>query len=332
MPAFTILGAGTWGTVMAAHLSSAGHRCIIWHHRQALVKSLFTQRRHPNLSDFELSGGVEVTSDLPRAVSACDVLVIAVPAQNVRTVIQQSKPHLGKRPVVNLSKGIETHTVMRMSEVIADAGAVPFRRIASLYGPSHAEEVSRRLPTTLVAASVDLAYARRLQEYFSTPTMRVYASQDIIGVEIGGSMKNVIAIAAGICIGLGFGDNSLAALLTRGLAEITRLGVAAGAKAATFAGLSGIGDLLVTCYSLHSRNRYLGVEIGRGIPLEKVQAGMTMLAEGVQTARSVQELAARLKVDLPICREVSRVLFEDKAPLAAITDLMNRDLRDEDAP
>ena len=324
-----VLGAGTWGTVMADHLHQAGHAVVLWHYRPEFARALQDSRRHPHLVGFLLPDGIPVTSDLEQALSGRHIAVVAVPSQEVRTVMKQAAGWLRDARIANLSKGIENGTLMRVSEVIAEVTSVPPEMIASIYGPSHAEEVLRQVPTTLVAASTSLAYARELQKTLSTQSLRVYANDDIVGVELGGSVKNVIAIAAGICLGLGFGDNTMAALTTRGLAEITRLGLALGARATTFSGLSGVGDLAVTVYSRHSRNRRLGIELGRGYKYREVLDDMGMVAEGVATARSVHDLAARLNVDMPICREVHQVLFEEKAPRQAITDLMTRELRDE---
>ncbi len=326
---FCVLGAGSWGAVIAAHLHRSGHPTTCWHFIEQEAHEFESTRRHPFLDGFEFPPGLRLTSNLHEALDSGDIVVVAVPSQVVRRVMEQAAPLIGDRPVMNLSKGIEQGTLMRMSEVILATTEVPPERIATVYGPSHAEEVMQQLPTTLVAASENLDYAQRLQQLLSTQRLRVYTNRDIIGVELGGSVKNVIAIAAGICVGIGYGDNTLAALVTRGLAEITRLGLALGADRHTFAGLAGIGDLVVTAYSRHSRNRYLGLEIGKGRKVQDVLDGMEMVAEGLYTAQSVMGLAEKLKVDLPICREVHRVLFEDKDPRQAIIDLMTRDLRDE---
>ncbi|MCH7496513.1 MAG: NAD(P)-dependent glycerol-3-phosphate dehydrogenase [Candidatus Marinimicrobia bacterium] len=323
------MGAGTWGTVMAAHLHQAGHGVVLWHYRAEFAHDLSATRRHPHLEEFELPRGIPVTSNLEKALSKCDIAVVAIPSQKVRAVLGSHPALFRGRRVANLTKGIEVGTLQRMSEVIASETGLSPDRIASIYGPSHAEEVMRQAPTTLVAASTNLDYARELQKVFSTRYLRVYANRDIIGVELGGSVKNVIAIAAGISTGLGFGDNTLAALTTRGLAEITRLGLAMGADAATFAGLSGVGDLAVTVYSRHSRNRQLGLEMGRGGNYQEILAEMGMVAEGVGTARSVMGLAEKYGVSLPICQEVYQILFEGKDPRSAISALMSRDLRDE---
>ncbi|MCH7520886.1 MAG: NAD(P)-dependent glycerol-3-phosphate dehydrogenase [Candidatus Marinimicrobia bacterium] len=326
---FTVLGAGTWGSVMAAHLHDAGHRVTLWHFLEDEAKTFERTRRHPFLEGFTLPEGLAVTADLPKAIAAGEIVMVALPSQVVRQVMEQLAPIIGEREVANLSKGIEQGSLKRMSEVIMEVAGVPPSRVASVYGPSHAEEVLQKIPTTLVAASENMDYARKLQKYLSTERLRVYTNPDIIGVELGGSVKNVIAIAAGICIGIGFGDNTMAALVTRGLAEITRLGLALGADRQTFAGLSGIGDLVVTAFSRHSRNRRLGVELGEGRKFKEIMADMGMVAEGVFTAQSVSDLARKLQVDMPICHQVHAVLFQDKDPHRAITDLMTRGLRDE---
>ena len=317
---FAILGAGSWGAVMATHLHNAGHSVTLWHFLDDEARELEKTRHHPFLEGFILPAGVVVTSDLAGAIATSQV---------VRKVMGAAAARIGHRKVANLSKGIEQGSLKRMSEVVMEVTGLPPERVATVYGPSHAEEVMCNIPTTLVAASESIEYARELQQYLSTDSLRVYANRDIIGVEMGGSVKNVVAIAAGICVGVGFGDNTLAALTTRGLAEITRLGVAVGGDIHTFAGLSGIGDLVVTAYSRHSRNRRLGIEIGQGRKLKEAMDEMGMMAEGVFTAQSVVDLAEKLDVNVPICREVYRVLFEDKDPRQAIADLMTRDLRDE---
>ncbi len=326
---FAILGAGSWGAVMAAHLHNAGHSVTLWHFLDDEARELEKTRHHPFLEGFVLPTGVVVTSDLTCAIATSEIIIVVVPSQVVRKVMGAAAAHIGHRKVVNLSKGIEQGSLKRMSEVVMEVTGLPPERVATVYGPSHAEEVMRNIPTTLVAASESIEYARELQQYLSTDSLRVYANRDIIGVEMGGSVKNVIAIAAGICVGVGFGENTLAALTTRGLAEITRLGVAVGGDIHTFAGLSGIGDLVVTAYSRHSRNRRLGIEIGHGRKLKEAMDEMGMMAEGVFTAQSAVDLAEKLDVNVPICREVYRVLFENKDPRQAIADLMTRDLRDE---
>jgi glycerol-3-phosphate dehydrogenase (NAD(P)+) len=259
------------------------------------------------------------------------MVVAAVPSQYLRSVISQIGRNISPTvTVVNVAKGVENGTLMTMSEMIHDVlPGLPRARIATLSGPSHAEEVSRKIPTTVVAASEDLETARRVQAAFMVPYFRVYASNDIRGVEIGGSLKNVIAIAAGIIDGAQLGDNTKAAVMTRGIAEIARVGVALGAHVRTFSGLSGIGDLMVTCMSRHSRNRYVGVEIGKGRKLPEILSEMVMVAEGVATTQSAHDLAKRVNVETPIVDQVHKILFEGKDPLRACHDLMTRDPKGE---
>ncbi len=259
------------------------------------------------------------------------MLVAAVPSQYLRAVMEGLRAeNLGNVLVVNVAKGVENGTLMTMSEMLHDViPTLSLGHITTLSGPSHAEEVSRKIPTTVVAASADLATARAVQQAFMLPYFRVYVSSDIRGVELGGSLKNVIAIAAGIIDGAELGDNTKAALMTRGIAEIARVGVALGAHVRTFSGLSGIGDLMVTCMSRHSRNRHVGVEIGKGRKLSAILADMVMVAEGVETTRAACALAARAGVEVPIISEVHKILFEDKDPLKACYDLMTRDPKGE---
>jgi glycerol-3-phosphate dehydrogenase (NAD(P)+) len=242
----------------------------------------------------------------------------------------QSKPFIPKKAViVNVAKGIENDTLKTMSEVIAISLNHDMNKIVSLYGPSHAEEVVANYPTTLVSASSSQKSASYVQKIFSSDTLRVYRNHDIRGVELGGSLKNVIAIAAGICDGIGFGDNTKAALLTRGIYEITQLGIAMGAIAETFSGLSGVGDLIVTCYSRHSRNRFVGEEIGKGKPLDLILDKMEMVAEGVKTTKSVRDLSIKYHVEMPISEGVFQILFNKKDPKETVTSLMTRDLTHE---
>ena len=231
--------------------------------------------------------------------------------------------------IVNLAKGIDLNSLMTMSQLIQAETNIGSDRIVSLYGPSHAEEVVRKLPTTLVAACPKKTTSKTIQKLMSSEVLRVYRNKDILGVEIGGSLKNVMAIAAGICDGIGYGDNSKAAILTRGITEMTRLGVIMGAKKSTFAGLSGIGDLLVTALSKHSRNRYVGEKIGRGKSLQDVTESMDMIAEGVNTCRAVPRIVEKYDIEMPIAKAVHGILFENKEPLAAVKELMTRDLTAE---
>jgi len=327
-----VLGSGGWGTTLAILLSKNSHAVSLWSFKEEEAAQIHATRENSAyLPGIHIPSPIRVTSDLTSAVADAEALVAAVPAQFLRNVVRELRGRLSQEVLlVNVAKGIENGTLMTMSEVLSDTlPELLQENISTLSGPSHAEEVSRGIPTTVVAASVHPDTARRVQSVFMTPAFRVYASGDLRGVELGGSLKNVIAIAAGIIDGANLGDNTKAALMTRGIAEITRMGVALGAQARTFGGLSGIGDLMVTCMSHHSRNRYVGVEIGRGRKLAEILSEMVMVAEGVATTQSAHQLARQAGVEVPIINEVYRILFEDKDPLVACHVLMTRDPKEE---
>ncbi len=325
-----IVGAGGWGTALAGVLSHRRNRVLLWAHSAQTAQVILTQRENLTyLRGVPVPDTVEVTTDLT-SLSECSVIVVAVPTQLIRPAISVAPPSLFRDAiVVNVSKGIEIATGGRVSEVLHEVWGVGPERYAVLSGPSHAEEVGHGLPTAVVVASANAAVARTVQELFMTPWFRVYSSGDVIGVELGGALKNVIALSAGIIDGAGLGDNSKAALITRGLAEMSAIGVALGAKAKTFTGLSGLGDLVVTCGSRHSRNRYVGEQIGRGRTLESIQAEMKMIAEGVATTRAAHDLARKAGVEAPITQEVYKILFEGKDAMSAVRDLMQRAMREE---
>jgi glycerol-3-phosphate dehydrogenase (NAD(P)+) len=327
----TILGAGSWGMAVSHLLHRQGCKVTLWEYDASDLKRLSETRSNPDrLKSFTLDEGVSVTDDLTGAVAGADLVALALPSQHLRGSVSQIKTELARVPaVVTLAKGIERKTLRRMSEVVMEETGLGPDRVATLSGPSHAEEVVTDMPTTVVAASTSEDLADSVQTLFSVDNFRVYQSPDIIGVELGGALKNIIAIAAGIADGLKLGDNTKGALMTRGLAEITRLGMAIGARAETFAGLSGMGDLVTTCISKHSRNRYVGDCIGRGERLDDILARMSMVAEGVQTTHSGFELAQRHGIEMPITRAVYQVLFEDKPAPQALGDLMERKLRAE---
>ncbi len=328
----TVLGAGSWGTTLAILLAENSHDVTLWSYREADAETIRTQRENPSfLPGITIPDAIQVTSDLTASVKGREVLVAAVPSQFLRSVMTGiGSVSLDRMIVVNVAKGVENGTLMTMSEMLRDAiPGLSANNIATLSGPSHAEEVSRRIPTTVVAASADINTARIVQSVFMLPFFRVYVSTDLRGVELGGSLKNVIAIAAGIIDGANLGDNTKAAVMTRGIAEITRIGVAMGAQVRTFGGLSGIGDLMVTCMSRHSRNRGVGVEIGKGRKLADIVGEMVMVAEGIATTQSAYDLARRVRVEVPIINEVHRILFEGKDPLIACHDLMTRDPKGE---
>jgi glycerol-3-phosphate dehydrogenase (NAD(P)+) len=328
----TVLGAGSWGTTLAVLLTANTHDVTLWSHKDSHTKDLLRDGENRSLlPGIPIPKAVRITSDLDGAVHGAEVIVAAVPSQFFRSVARRlTGERFGKTLVVNVAKGIENETLMLMSDVILDSmPGVKKENIATISGPSFAEEVSRRVPTAVVAASVSPATARCVQQTFMTPFFRVYSSEDIRGVELAGSIKNVIAIAAGVADGVGFGDNTKAAIMTRATAELSRLGSYFGANPRTFSGLSGIGDLIATCMSRHSRNRHVGEEIGKGRKLKEVLAGMIMVAEGVATTRSVHDLGRKTGVELPIVEQVYKILFEDKDPIAATSDLMTRDAKGE---
>ncbi|MGA9120661.1 MAG: NAD(P)H-dependent glycerol-3-phosphate dehydrogenase [Bacteroidota bacterium] len=328
----SVLGAGSWGTTLAILLTEPRHTVTLWSYSPPQAEAMRRTRSNPDfLPGIRIPEPIAITSDLQQAVQDAELIVAAVPSQYLRSVVAELRGlDFSKAIFVNVAKGIENGTLKTMSEVLGEVvPRLPLERIVTLSGPSHAEEVSRKIPTTVVAASASLATARIVQDAFMLPYFRVYVSNDIRGVELGGALKNVIAIAAGIIDGAQLGDNTKAAVMTRGIAEIARLGVALGAHVRTFSGLSGIGDLMVTCMSRHSRNRYVGVEIGKGRKLSEILSEMVMVAEGVATAQSAYDLALRTGVEVPIVVEVHKILFEEKDPLLACHDLMTRDPKGE---
>ncbi len=321
-----ILGAGSWGCVLGVHLFKKGHEVRLWDIAPQ-VELLREKRECLKIPGLVISPEIEITSRLEEALGGAQIVVLVLPSQVVRETVLRMKGLSLPSIVVSASKGIEKETLMTMSEVILDV--LGERGTVVLSGPSHAEEVCRCVPTTIVASSSDEKKMKEIQQVFMTETLRVYTNPDVLGVELGGALKNIIAIAAGISDGLGFGDNTKAALLTRGLAEITRLGVAKGAKPRTFAGLSGMGDLITTCISRYSRNRNLGEAIGQGKSLEETLQNIGMVVEGVPTTKSAHDLAEKYKVEMPITGEIYQVLFEAKDPYRAVTDLMLREAKPE---
>ncbi len=323
----TLFGAGSWGTALAVHLAAEGRDVTLWARRDEAVQQMRRTRHNPTyLSDVEIPPSVQITSDIETAARASSLWAVVVPSQNLRSVVTRLVPFVRRElTVVSLAKGIENETLQTMSQVLAEElSELSEQQIGVLYGPSHAEEVAEGRPTTVVAAASIEPRAERIQDAFMTERLRVYVNTDVLGVEIGGSAKNVLAIAAGIGDGVGYGDNAKAALVTRGLAEIRRLGVAMGARPQTFAGLAGIGDLIVTCMSTHSRNRYFGEQIGKGKSLDQIQADMDMVAEGVRTTQSIRDLAHRHGVEMPITEAVHAVLFEEERPEEMVDELMTR--------
>ena len=325
----SVLGTGGWGTALSIVLHNKGHNVTLWGSTPDYVEHLKKHRENKKyLKGIEIPSDLKITSDIAEAQIETDLIVIAIPTPYVRKTIKPFKDHcLPGTPIVSVIKGIENETLMRGSEILRDVlGEHP---IALLLGPSHAEEVARKLPTTVVIACNDIQVAKEIQDIFITERFRVYTNTDVIGVEIGTSIKNVIAIAAGICDGLGFGDNSKAALITRGLAEMTRLGVAMGGQRDTFSGLAGLGDLITTCVSPYGRNRLVGEQIAKGKKLSQILEEMDQVAEGILTTKSVCKLANKYNVEMPITKEIYNVLFEDKDPIKAVNELMVREPKSE---
>jgi len=326
----TFLGCGSWGGALGKLLSEKGLGVTMWHRNLDVVNHLKDAKTHYLIPELIFPSDVEFTNDISSAIQSSKIIVLALPSQSIRDVITKNKSSFNKNHIiVNVSKGIEVDTLMTVSEVINDALDGCHKSVVTLSGPSHAEEVINGHPTTLVAASNDIQSAEIIQNLFATEMLRTYLNRDIRGVELGGSMKNVIAIAAGICDGIGYGDNSKAALMTRGMMEITRLGEAMGAKVETFKGLSGYGDLIVTCLSKHSRNRQLGQLIGEGKALEDITVDMSMIAEGIFTAKSVHQLQLKHNVEMPIHEAIYQVLFQKKDPKNSVLELMTRRLSEE---
>lgn len=324
-----VLGAGSWGTALSVLLSDNGHQVTVWSIDENEVKMLNEKREHElKLPGVKLPDDMEITGDLESAIKGKDFLVLAVPSPFTRSTAQKMSPFVAEgQIIVDVAKGIEEATLMTLSRQIEQE--IPQADVAVLSGPSHAEEVGRRLPTTCVVGAKTKKTAEYLQSMFISNVFRVYTSPDILGIELGGSLKNVIALAAGIADGLGYGDNTKAALITRGIAEIARLGVKMGGKIETFTGLTGMGDLIVTCASVHSRNRKAGYLIGKGMSMQEAMDEVKMVVEGVYSAKAAAELAKKYDVSMPIVEEVNAVLFGGKSPADAVNDLMMRESRSE---
>jgi glycerol-3-phosphate dehydrogenase (NAD(P)+) len=328
--AIAVLGAGSWGTALAVHLSRVGHDVTLWARDSALVEEMLARRANAvYLPDVTLPPGVTITDDLVEALGGMDIVVSAIPSHGCRAVIRAAAPHIAPGAVlVSATKGLEAESLMRMSDVVSEEtrDAHP---VVVLSGPSFAVEVAHQLPTAVLAASRDVPAMELVQAEFRGPTFRLYGSDDVVGVEIGAAMKNIIAIAAGVVEGLGLGHNALAALITRGLAEVTRLACAAGGRRETLSGLSGLGDLVLTCTGSLSRNRHVGIELARGRPLPDILASMKMIAEGVRTTGAALALGSRHGVELPIATQMAEVLAGRTDVGAAIEALMLRRQRAE---
>lgn len=324
-----VLGAGSWGTALSVLLHDNGHHVTIWSIDENEVKMLDEKREHElKLPGVRLAEDMVITGNMEEAIRGKDFLVLAVPSPFTRSTARNMKPFVDDgQIIVDVAKGIEESTLLTLSRQIEEE--IPQADVAVLSGPSHAEEVGRRLPTTCVIGAKTRKTAEYLQSMFISRVFRVYTSPDILGIELGGSLKNVIALAAGIADGLGYGDNTKAALITRGIAEISRLGVKMGGKIESFTGLTGIGDLIVTCASVHSRNRKAGYLIGKGLTMQEAMDEVKMVVEGVYSAKAAAKLAEKYGVSMPIVEEVNKVLFEGKSPAQAVDDLMQRESRSE---
>ena len=329
MAKISILGAGSWGTALAVLLHNNGNEVTLWSALKDEVELLSERREHPlKLPGVRLSEEIHITSDLEESLESPDAAVLAVPSPFTRSTAAQMAPFVKKgQKIVNVAKGIEENTLMTLSEIIEEE--IPGGDVCVLSGPSHAEEVGRGIPTTCVVSAKTRESAEYLQGIFMSPVFRVYTTPDILGVELGGALKNVIALAAGTADGLGYGDNTKAALITRGIAEIARLGVEMGARMETFDGLSGIGDLIVTCASVHSRNRKAGYLMGKGYTMEQAMDEVKMVVEGVYSAKAAKSLSEKYQVEMPIINEVNKVLVEGKSAAEAVKDLMLRDKKVE---
>ena len=324
-----ILGAGSWGTALAILLHDNGHDVTVWSIHEKEVEMLNTTRRHESkLPGVEIPKGILFTTDMEETMSDKDVCVLAVPSPFIRSTCQKMKAYVrAGQIIVNVAKGIEESTLYTLTDIIEEE--MPYADACVLSGPSHAEEVSRRLPTTCVVSARTRKTAEYLQSVFVSPVFRVYISPDMLGIELGGALKNVIALAAGTADGLGYGDNTKAALITRGIAEIARLGIKMGGRPETFYGLTGIGDLIVTCASVHSRNRKAGYLMGKGYTMQEAMDEVQMVVEGVYSAKAALTLAQKYQVEMPIVEQVNKVLFENKNAEEAVKELMIRDKKME---
>ncbi|SCX87465.1 NAD(P)H-dependent glycerol-3-phosphate dehydrogenase [Alkaliphilus peptidifermentans] len=321
----TVLGAGSWGTALSLLLHEKGHKVNLWMKDEDQFQNICSTRENPKyLPGIAIPNNLKLFTDIEEAVTGSELIVLTIPSQAIRGVIQNTKKFLSSNQVIiNAAKGLEQNSLMRISEVVKEE--LPQNPFAALSGPSHAEEVCKNMPTTLAVASEKRDIAELVQDVFITKSFRVYTNPDLIGVELGGALKNVIAFGAGISDGLGFGDNAKAALMTRGIREIARLGSQMGANLATFAGLTGIGDLIVTCTSMHSRNRRAGILIGEGNTIEETLKKIGMVVEGVSTTKAAYKLSIKHGIEMPITKEIYKVIYEGSNAREAVTNLMSRD-------
>lgn len=330
-PRVAVIGAGSWGTAFAAIPAEKGIPTTLWARRPELAAAIGSGHENPDyLPGFDLPTGLGATSNIGEAVAQADVLVMAVPSHAFREIFRKAVPHLRAGvPVVSLTKGLEQGSLRRMTEIMRDEGGLDDAGLAVLSGPNLSKEVAQRFPSATVVACADEDRARTLQDVFMAPYFRVYTNTDVVGVELAGALKNVIAIAAGMADGMNFGANTKASLITRGLAELARLGVAMGGNPLTFQGLAGMGDLIATCSSTLSRNHHVGEELARGRKLDEIVAEMGMVAEGVKTSKAVVDLAAKVDVEVPIAEHVVRVLYEGVSPQEMVLSLMLRSAKPE---
>ncbi len=329
MKKISVIGSGSWGTALAVMLDKYGHDVTIWSWKEEEARRIREDHEHREfLPGVRINESVKIETSPEKSIEGADIIIAAIPSKFVRLNMEKFAPYFKKEQIiVNVAKGLEDGSLLTLAEVIKDC--VPQCEVCVLSGPSHAEEVGRDIPTACVVASHDEATAKMIQEEFMNPNFRLYTNTDVLGVELGGALKNIIALAAGMSDGLSYGDNTKAALMTRGIAEISRLGIAMGAKADTFGGLSGIGDLIVTCTSMHSRNRRAGILLGQGKTLDETLQEVHMVVEGVNTAQAAYHLSQKYNVNMPITSEINKVLFEGKDARKAVLDLMMRDKTSE---
>ena len=325
-----VLGAGTWGMALARMLQLSGNEVTVWSALEREVEEFSATRRHPNLPGMEIPEGIRFTKDIEEACRDKEILLFAVPSPFVRATARKAAPYVKDgQIIVDVAKGIEADTLFTMTQIIADELKNESVKLVALSGPTHAEEVAKDLPTTIVSACEDLAVAERVQQVFGNTCMRVYTNDDVLGVELCGAMKNIMALASGVALGLGYGDNTKAALITRGMAEITRLGLAMGCKPQTFAGLAGIGDLIVTATSVHSRNNRCGMLLGQGVPPQEAVKQVGMVVEGINALPAAMRLAKAYGVEMPLATAVNAVVNLGADPKDAVAKLMSRDQTSE---
>lgn len=325
-----VLGAGTWGMALARMLQLSGNQVTVWSALEREIDEFSATRRHPNLPGMEIPRDLQFTKDIESVCRDKEILLFAVPSPFVRATARKAAPYItDKQIIVDVAKGIEADTLYTMTQIIADELKNPAVKLVALSGPTHAEEVAKDLPTTIVSACEDLKTAERVQQVFGNTCMRVYTNDDVLGVELCGAMKNIMALASGVALGLGYGDNTKAALITRGMAEITRLGIAMGCKPQTFYGLAGIGDLIVTATSIHSRNNRCGLLLGQGVPPQEAVRQVGMVVEGINALPAAMRLAEKYGVEMPLATAVNAVVNHGADPKEAVAKLMRRDQTSE---